>query len=325
MDKKLVDEIYNYEWKNKFLYSTYDNEKTRDGIIYDFKKSARLEKLLDKDLSFFNTNEIDDLAKSLNPSTENSLRRILTYFQSYTDWCMDRGLRGEYENGINDFRIFISTQDLGAYVSNIKFVNQFITKDQLEEIKKNLINPMDAAIIQALWEGISGEGLHEIRSIDINVNLKGNKLKVFDKDGSSRDVIISNGLVKLLHEADDELEYVLENGQGKRGQVRKFEDSNFVFKPQKNKNSRANDILNEKIMVNKMTAIKRYTGFHFITPKSIVSSGAMHKVEKWTKDAGLSEPTIEIFHKLHEPDGYNMSLAQSFKLREKYDELTKRR
>jgi hypothetical protein len=325
MDKKLVDEIYNYEWKNEFLYSTYDNEKTRDGIIYDFKKSARLEKLLDKDLSFFNTNEIDDLAKSLNPSTENSLRRMLTYFQNYTDWCMDRGLRGEYENGINDYRNFIGTQDLGVYVSNIKFVNQFITKQQLGEIRRILINPMDAAIIQALWEGISGEGLHEIRSIDINVNLKGNKLKVFDKDGSSRDVIISNELAKLLHEADNEHEYILENGQGKRGQKRVLEDSNFVFKTMKNKNSCENEMLDYKLLVNKMTALKRYTGYHFITPKSIVSSGAMYKVEKWAKDAGLSEPTIEIFHKLHDPSSYNMTTSQTVKLREKYDELKKRR
>lgn len=311
-------DIYNEEWKFAFLMEMYPNEKTQETVLYDFQKSYRLESILEKDLCFFNSVEIADLSKSLNYTTEGSVRRALTYYAKYTDWCIENGLRGELETGYNDYVNFIATQDLTQYLPKVKITNMYITEDELEDIVNILINPMDATIVQALWEGISGTELFELRTIELS-NLQGNTLKLLDLDGSTREVVISNKLKNMLLDTDKVQEYILENGYAVRGKIRQLVESKYVLKPIANKNSHPNDLLNTKMLVNKLTAIKRYTDYNFITAKTILYSGAMHKVDEWTKEKGLDEPTLAIFQKLEKPDTFNMSRAQTVILKKKYD------
>lgn len=161
------DDIYNPDLKINFLEERYSgNTDTKQTILNNFKKSAIIERQLDKDLSIFSIKDINELAWVLGYASQNTIQGAISYFASYTDWCISQGLRGVNENGVNDFTIFLSTQDLSKFVSKLKAKHRYVTKEEMYDITDRLINYVDKAIVLASYEGIGGEKLHELRSLD---------------------------------------------------------------------------------------------------------------------------------------------------------------
>ena len=313
--------LYNPDLKFRFLNEVYpDNQQTQQTIVFNFIKSARVEKMYDKDLCTFNIEEINELVESLGYSTESTIRSALSFFSIYVDWCIENSIRGDYETGVNDISIFISTQNLSKFTSKIKNKNRYVTKQEIYNAVDYLVNPIDQALLLGIYEGIFGEELYEIRSLkkEGNINFETNEVILENKDGTTRTKTISDKLLNIFKKAIVQETYELGNGESMRIQTKQLINSTYIIRPVVRKNNIADEIIEYGAVINKFINIKKYTGLNFITPQSVFDSGMINRTLEIAKEQGLTEPDNTTFRYLKRPDEYNISTIQLHNFKKKY-------
>lgn len=323
-----ADKLYNPDLKFEFLEKNYPNNyDTQQTIVFNFIKSGVLEKLYDKDLCIFNSEEIKDLVESLGYTTENTIRVALSYFSAYVDWCIAENKRGIHETYSNDIDIFIATQDLSKFVSKIKTKHRYVTKEELYYAVDLLNNPIDQVLLLGLYEGIAGEKLYELRSLKRknSVQFDAKMVILIDINGNERMKPISSKLTNILKEAIEQEDYLLANGENLKGKgdVRKLINSEYILRPTVRGDNDVNEMMTYSVISGKFTKVKKYIGLEHATPQSIVDSGMINRVIELTKEHGLDEPTLEIFQILQQPNEYNLSHMELYNFRKKYKLATK--
>lgn len=320
--EEYADDLYNPDLKFRFLEENYPNRpETQLTIIYNFIKAARVEKIYDKDLCTFNTEEINELVESLGYTTENTIRAALSYFSTYVNWCMLHSMRGDYETGINDFEIFINTQDLSKFTSRIKNKNRYITKEEMGYALEALNNPIDQAILLGIYEGIFGEELYELRTLkkEGSINFETNQVTLVNLDGSKRTKTISQELADIFQDAINQQVYLVANGEETKvkNKVRALAKSEYIIRPI-SKGTNSHEMMEYSAIVGRFITIKKYAGLEYVTPQSLFDSGAINRVVELTKEKGLDKPTDEIFKILQQPDEYNLSHNELYNFKKKY-------
>lgn len=319
--EEFYNDLYNPDLKIRFMNENYTNssESTKRTILNAFKKSARTEKRVGKDLCILNSKEIYDVAEGLGYITESSVRTALSFFSVYVDWCILNELRGGYENGINDIAVFVATQDLSKFISMIKNKHRYITKEEVLDIVDNLVNHPDRAIVLGAYEGITGKEMHELRSLKrSDINEDTNQVTLTDFDGKQRTIFISEKLKNILLFADSQEEYHFGNGGETRTKSKPFAESPYIIKPSA-RESNGHEMIIYNSLAQRFYKVRKYVGYDFVTIQSIQDSGQINRVVELTQEYGLAKPTIEIFKKLQSPAEYNLSDMQIYNLRQKYD------
>lgn len=324
--EEYYNDLYNADMKIQFIEEKYpEKAATKLTILNNFRKAGIIEKQLDKDLCIFSIKDIFELAGSLAYASENTIRGALSFFVNYTDWCIENGQRGTNENGVNDFNIFVSTQELSQFVSRLKVEHRYITKDEVIHIVDNLENFIDKAIVLGLYEGIGGEKLHELISLKRNIiedeNFNNNNIiELVNLNGEMRTKTISNKLKYILKYASLQKTYLIGNGYTKRKIAEVYlVDSEYIIRTTNSTNNRNfGNMVGYPTMTQRMQRIKAYTGYDFITAKSIEDSGAINRVLELTKERGLEEPNDEIFSTLRQSDEFNYSDMQIHSLKQKF-------
>ena len=316
------EKIYHPELKIKFLEENYSDNSTRRVILYIFVKSATVERSFGKDLCVFNSEEILDLARRMDYSSLNSLQVAFSYFTVYVDWCISNNLRGSH-NEANDIEIFIQTQDLSQFISKIKIENMYLTEEELQDLVNSLVNYQDKFYIQAIYEGIGGEEMHEIRSLTINdIDMENNIAKLIALDSATREKIISDEFKNIAFFANEEKEYITNNGMespsGRNFKPKKLANTKYILRPVHGVGMDYNDIMKLGTFHQKMVKIRRYIEYPFVSIQSIADSGMIHRIIHLTEKHGLTEPTSEIFHMIGHPNEYNLSINSIYKLMDKY-------
>lgn len=197
-------EMYNQEIKEKFL-ERYDNS-THVTYARIFLHSFPIESKLNKDLYDFNIDEIADLIYSLNPSTKAAARSSISIIRTYIDWAISRR-----KNNINPLdsvlpdwhQRFIDESDM-----------PFLTKRQIDETIEQTINYQSAVIISLLFEGVGGKEISELRNLKLeHVNQDTNEIILFNDEGQSRTISVSEQCIKLIIGAYNQQEFYKSNGE----------------------------------------------------------------------------------------------------------------
>lgn len=323
------DKLYNKDIKMEYLETQIPDEGTRTMISFEFYKTAKLEKELDKDVFAFNDIEIDSLLKSMRRSNVMSIRRTLSVLNSYVKWAIANGKRGKYENNINYMDIFIKTEtDFNKFVSNKQLAGKILNKNELNDMVNAIANPIDQALILCLYEFIGGAGLYEIRSMEIsNINKETNEIKLFSANGNSRIQKISSKLIELLEESNRTKTYLVNNGEpDKREYVieKAFVKSKYVFKPLRRGD---NDfrIMNYHALLRRIAHIGKFTGYNHITANSIVETRIIHEIIDETEKRRLYEPDDSIYedviYKLENDYNINITNMKVYSIKQKVDQL----
>lgn len=284
--------FFNPDAKRLFLDYYSKNKDTVRTISYMLEKAKSLEKQLDKDLSHFDMFEIDQLAKSIDTSSEQVLRTTFSAYSTYTDWAISK--RIGREDGMNFYRLFLNQRmDLKRYVLGIDAKNMYLSEEDVDIIVGRLINAQDRAMFLALYEGIRGEKYSEIRNLKIeHINYNTNEITLYDID-KTRKITISDRLKNALHEADDQKRYIINNG-GSVGQLsnnkRMLEASKYIFKNKPGSGVMGSED-DERIAVQTVSkfigTVKKYlkdilseaeNNYEFITARSVYDSGIINKV-----------------------------------------------
>lgn len=318
--KGFYNDLYNPDLKIKFIKESYPNEDTKIFIFYIFKKSASTENFYNKDVCVFNSDEILDLVRRLNYNTQNALESAMSVFATYVDWCIANDFRGKYENNINDFELFIKTQDLSQFLSKLRAKNRYLTKEEVHDMVDYLYNFQDKATILAMYEGILGESAHELRLLTTkDIDIKSSTVKLIDADGTIRTKKISSKLVGILLNASEETEYYQDNGEAisKSTSVRKLAETPYVIKPVR-RGYNNDEPLGYGSFSQRIVRIKKYVEYPFITASTLYNSGAINRVLEITDRLGLKEPNDEVFRVLKLDTEYNMSDGAIYRLKQTF-------
>lgn len=283
--------VYNKEIKEGFLKYYSKNKDTLTSVIYAFQRGEPLERQLDKDLSQMNIFEVDQMAKSIDSISEQMIRTILSIYSSYTDWCILNVK--DLEIDVNSYRIFLNQKtDLKEYVSLVKAKNMYITEEDVDIIIDRLVNAQDKAYILALYEGIRGTAMSELRNMKIeDIDNENNTISLYDDNGSKRTTTISEKLKNLLHKANNQKRYLQNNGvktPGMLSTIRHLRPSEYILKAkagekkEDSKDTRATaqnmSMLVQQIRKYLEEALDDGENYSFITPRSIYDSGMINLV-----------------------------------------------
>lgn len=191
--------MYNTEIKERYLkYKNDESISPNDNLRRMFLMLAQFEKKLSKDVCNFTGYEIENMYKTINYATYESLSSLNSNLKRYTGWCQSEGL---VIDGLNHYEEFDREQLLG-YINKALFNKRIVTRDELLIRIKSLPNYSDAFIVLAIFEGIKGRELSELDGINIE-QIKGNEIKL----NSGRTINISDELIELAHKSSEEDEY----------------------------------------------------------------------------------------------------------------------
>lgn len=302
---------------------------TRTTVLHEFLKIAETEKELDKDVYAFNDIEIANLLKIMRRSNVISIRKTLSILNDYVKWCIVNGKRGRFENNINYVDLFIKTEsDLNKYVSNRQLYNKILNKEEFNDLINIPVNPSDKAILLCLYEFIGGEELYELRSIEMkNIDRDTNTITLTNKDGEIRKSKISNKLINILEEANEENVYLSNNGEpDKRGSVieRTLMNSNFVFKTAKTNNNDF-EIIQYQTILNRIKMIRKFVDYKYITANSIRETRIIHEILDLVDEKKLYEPSDDIYNevaeKLNKDYEIELSRMQIYSIKQKVKQI----
>ena len=323
----MSERLYNKNLKLAYINNYFGEENTKNTILYEFLKTADMENQYKKDLYAFNDIEISNLLFFLKRDNIMSINKSVSIYKDYINWCIANGQRGIYENGENRVEIFQKTENLTKYVSNRRVKNKFLLKEELYDLIDYLINPVDQAFILCLYEFISGEQLHELRSLKISdIDEKNNKVKLTDVYGNIRIQSISTKLIELLKETDATPRYIDNNGMAKTAKGKPFNESEYIFKAIIRKNN-TGQMISYPGLLNKLRNIKRFTGYDLITTNSLRETRIIHEIVDVMKEMDLDIPNDDVYKKAvnNIKHYYNTELSnmQMYSIKQKFEQVIK--
>lgn len=192
--------MYNIDIKERFIdyYSNFN-------IIHPyrlktlFESSEIFEESLGKDIGNFTKNELKEFYVFKDAKSINTLQVTNSLLKSYINWFIEQGMSTDNQNHTDEIKLY----DIEGCINKKVLAEKYITYDELTEYQKELDNPIDKFILQALFEGIKGKSFDELLSLSIvdfdrvncTVKLKGRELNVSSK------------LINLAEDTVDTYEY----------------------------------------------------------------------------------------------------------------------
>lgn len=151
--------MYQRERKEEFIRDIMRSRVIQKTTLFAiFKKTEPFEEKFDKDCCQFNKDEAMEMFNGFKCKSIYTLLNNNTIMKAYSAFA-------EYYHGIKSEKVYESftINDLKPCVAESK--NKLITREDLDDIKSQLLNAVDRCIVEALWEGISGTSMRDITGL----------------------------------------------------------------------------------------------------------------------------------------------------------------
>lgn len=273
-----MNKIYNEELKNRFMEQYPDSTKMAYEII--FRKTAKTEKQLGKDLCNFNFSEIDGLLYSIGAKTVESLVSAVSVLSGYTDFCI---LEGYVPTKMNYYRQFTDKELLKKYLNRFAVKNMYLkNKQELQLIKNICDNAQDEVVFALLWEGVMGEGLEELVNLKIeDVDFENNRIHIEGKH--ERIITVEQDTIDSIQDAIEERFYIRKNETNGDSNML-LNITPYVIRPVVRK------ITDKKVkpgvIRNRIMRIAELYDNPYITPTNIQRSGMIYYIKKMMQEKG---------------------------------------
>ena len=264
------------------------NEYARSRVIIEATVRASLNRALEFEQKFqkpfyeFATDEVLDMYKSMHAISDRSLQNTNLTLKHAARWMIDMkklNTKSPYEG--------VTKELIQSCVDTNKKRNMLLTKDDLEEIKGQLLNWTDKGILQMLFLGAGGNWLKELTFFSMS--------QVSRKDGL---VYMKTGKVVPITEDDYELirracgeEELISFGETSR--ISKVESYGF-FKRRFNALSANEDPNNEqdlerrfRFIQRRLLLISKDLGMQ-LNSGGLQTSGLLHHLRQGIEESGLT-------------------------------------
>lgn len=263
--------FFNQQLKEQFI-QTYESS-TQNNLRYLFQKSYNFERLFNKDLFEFSTNELDQLFKSFSSISYHGMASRISIVIKYIDYCIRNGYS---DNSLNLAKGFYSREKQEEYVNKIAQDKKFIDEEQLKLIEDFCVNSQDALIFRLLFESVKGENLEELINLKISdCDFDSNTLLLTKNSGENRMLLVSDTCMDLIQEASSQKIYYKNNGEVKiniRAEQCGLAASDYILRPCSKERLK----ISQSVLNHRLKKIAELYDNPYLTPTNIWFSGMIH-------------------------------------------------
>ena len=181
--------MINYiENKRIFLDEVYPNQETKITMVSNYKNNILyVEKLLDKDLMYFTTEEIESLILNASGVSSGYKSSIYSFCNSYCEWCRDKGFININPCSAIKAQDIVETS-IQQLMKGLLGKEQFSNTMKILESKTNMIATGFLALCLAR-DGVLGKTCCDL-------------IKLEEED-------IRNGFINIYNKVDNDTDYGL--------------------------------------------------------------------------------------------------------------------
>lgn len=240
-----------------------------------FKKTSQFEEKLNKDCSKFTKSEAIEMFQNFKSKSIYVLLNNNTVLKAYSAYV------NYYHGPINQIAYEdITIEDLKPCVAESK--NKLITREDLTEIKSQLLNVVDRCILEALWEGISGRSMCDITGLS-EEQLDRKRKQIHFADGRIFD--LTDQLYEDIVGAFEQTEYVC---YGETLRTKSLVGYGRLYKERDNAlGTLDSEDRRFRWIYRKVKIFRDYVGMPWLTMKIICNSGFAHYLKQGMEETGL--------------------------------------
>lgn len=261
--------MFNEAQKETFIKEYLRSKVVAETSLYAvFKKTEGFEEKLNKDVSKFTRDEILDMLAKFKAKSINSLLNYTIVLKHYSRFVFGEVGTNAYES--------IGKADIANLID--KDANILLTREELDDVEVQLLNWVDKAIIELLWNGVAGKNMEDIYSVSEDC-VQGNILRVNEKEFPMTD-----RLRELLPKAFAETELM---SYGNTMRVIEVNGKGKIYKERPN--ARGIDTPDSRFrwVYRKIQIFRDYLDLPGLTMKNIAASGLWHYLQLGMKETGL--------------------------------------
>lgn len=267
--------MYKNEMKEGFIKDYMRSRVVAQTSLYSlFRKVELYEEKLDKDCSQFTKYEIVEMYKEFSAKSVYVLLNYNTILKAYCAWMQ------HYHELLNPIAYEeLNTNMLKPLVA--QSANKTLSREEITEIEDQLYNWTDKAIVECLWEGLSGNSMRDL--VGIEEKMIDHKAKrLYLPDGRIFD--LSDRLYEFLINAFNEEEYLC---YGETMRVKKLIGKGKMYKERDNAYAMDSDDKFFRWVYRKVMNFRRHVGIAEMTMKNISTSGMVHYLRQGMQQTGL--------------------------------------
>ena len=268
--------MYNNEMKEGFIEDYMRSRVVAKTSLYSlFKKIKPYEENLDKDCSQFTKEEILKMYKKFGAKSVYVLLNYTTILRAYCTW-LKYYHNAKHESAYEE----INTDMVKPLIA--ENANKTLSREEVTEIEDQLFNWTDKAIVEALFEGLSGNSMKDLVGIESNMLDDVNK-QLHLPDGRVFD--LTDRLYNFLLKAFEEEEYLC---YGNSVRVKKLIGKGRLYKERDNAHAMDTDDRNFRWVYRKIQNFRKHVGITDLTMKNLATSGMTHYLKEGMKNSGLN-------------------------------------
>ena len=299
--------MYQSEMKEGFIKDYMRSRVVARTSLYSLlRKTEPFEEKYDKDCSQFNQDEVITMYTEFKAKSVYVLLNYNTILKAYCAWR-----RYYHKEKVTESYENITIELLKPCVPEES--NKFLSREEIIEIEDQLYNWTDKAILECLWEGISGPSMIDL--VNINKSMVDFKEKeMYFSDG--RIVNLTDRLCEFLSKAFDETEYMC---YGETLRVKKLAGIGNLYKERDNAYATDSNDKYFRWVYRKVQNFRDHVGIPGLTMKNIHISGMYHYLCQAMQETGLDLKSF-----LRSEDGKRLADKYGFHSESYVDNLTHR-
>lgn len=261
--------MFNKEQKEAFIKEYLRSKVVAKTTLYAlFKKTEPFETEINKDASVFTREEILNMLAKFKAKSVNSLLNYNIILKHYSRFVLK-------EVGTNAYESIVKS-DVANFVDNT--ANILLTREELDDVEAQLLNWVDKAIVELLWEGVSGPSMNDIYSITEECV----KEKVLCVNG--KEFPMTDRLKEFLPKAFAETESM---SYGNTMRISQVIGKGRIYKERPNARGVDSDDVHFRFFYRKIMIFREYLGLEGLTMKNIAASGLWHYLQLGMEERNL--------------------------------------
>lgn len=267
--------MYNEMLKEGFIKDYMRTRVVAQTSLYSlFRKVEPYEEELNKDCSEFTEKEILKMYAEFKARSHYVLLNYNVILKAYCAW------RKHYYKTESDIAYDSITTDMARALIP-EDAKRVLSREEVTEIEDQLYNWTDKAIIEALFEGLSGNSMRDLTGIDLHMIDQDAKQLILP-DGRMFD--LTDRLCDLLVKACREDEYVC---YGDTLKVKKLIGINKIYKERDNAHAADSDDKFFRWVYRKIMNCRKFVGIDGLTMKNLQTAGMTYYLQQGMEKTGL--------------------------------------
>ena len=262
-------------------------EYGRSRVIIETTTRATLNRAVEFEYRFnkpfyqFTTDEALEMYKSVHAISVVSLQNNNLVLKHATRWFAH-----QYNKEVSDTYETMTKEQLSTVIDVEKQRSMILSREDVDNIQSNLLNAIDRAIVEMLFQGVGGESLKELTFMDAS-NVDRTNHMLYFKTGKS--IPVTDGICDMLAEAFAEDELM---SFGSTSRVSKVSGNSIykhrcnVLSDNANPNDKADVERRYRWVQRRLILMSQDLGIK-LTAGGLQASGLLHHIKLCVKEMGL--------------------------------------